>query len=148
MQKNKDLIIQKINQLGLFISQNIEQRRIDSWIDLNLTMSQLKSLVYIEFQENVCIRDLSRTLKMAQPDISNLVDLLVKERLVSREENPENRRMLALKTTAIGKKLITGLRDSISNEMSGYLVQLSLEQLQALVNGLDPLAELMQEHQK
>ncbi|MCE5330315.1 hypothetical protein LLG07_08315 [bacterium] len=56
--------------------------------------------------------------------------------------------MLVLKTTAIGKKLITGLRDSISNEMSGYLVQLSLEQLQALVNGLDPLAELMQERQK
>ncbi len=56
--------------------------------------------------------------------------------------------MLVLKTTAIGKKLITGLRDCISNEMSGYLVQLSLEQLQALVNGLDPLAELMKESQK
>jgi len=148
MEKNKDQIIQKIHQMGLFISQNIEQSRFDSWIDLNLTMSQLKSLVYIEFQENICIRDLSRTLKMAQPNVSNLVDFLVKEGLVSREENPENRRMLVLKTTAIGKKLITDLRDSISSEMSSCLVQLSLEQLQALADGLNPMVKLMQERQK
>jgi len=145
MENAKDQIIQKIHQMGFLISQNIEQNSLNSWLELNLTMSQLKSLMYIDFQENVCIRDLSRTLKIAQPNVTNLVDFLVKEGLVSREENPEDRRMLVLKTTAKGKKLITELRDSILSEMSGYLEQLSVEQLQTLINGLNPLLELMQE---
>jgi DNA-binding MarR family transcriptional regulator len=148
VKENKSQIIQKIHKMGFFISQNIEQGRLDSWIDLNLTMSQLKSLVYIEFQENVCIRDLSRTLKMAQPNVSNLADFLVKEGLISREENPTDRRLLVLKTTAKGKKLITDLRDSISSEMSSYLVHLSPGQLQVLADGLNPLVKVIQERQK
>ena len=147
MENNKDRIIQKIHQMAFLISQNIEPGSLNSWIELNLTMSQLKSLVYIEFQENVCIRDLSRTLKIAQPNVTNLVDFLVKKGLVTREENPEDRRMLVLKTTAKGKKMITDLRDSIFSEMSGYLEQLSVEQLEALTNGLNPLVKLMQERQ-
>ena len=149
MEVNKDEIIQNIHKMGFLISRNIEQNRLDSWIDLDLTMSQLKSLLYIEFQDIVCIRDLSRILKMAQPNVTNLVDFLVKEGLVSREENAEDRRMLILRTTPKGKKLIADLRDSISNEMSGYLVQLSQKQLQKLADGLNPLAKLIQEsHQK
>jgi hypothetical protein len=57
----KDRIIQIINKMGFIFSRNIDQGRLGSWIDLNLTMGQLKSLIYIECQENVCIRDLSRT---------------------------------------------------------------------------------------
>jgi len=145
METNKDRIIEQIHQMGFIISKNIEQNRLDSWLFLNLTMSQLKGLVYITFQENVCIRDLSQTLKMAQPNVTNLVDFLVKEGLVSREENPEDRRMLMLKTTAKGKKLVAELTENILNEMSRYLMQLSMEQLQALENGLKPLAKLVQE---
>jgi DNA-binding MarR family transcriptional regulator len=147
VEENKERIIKKIHQMGFLISQNIEQGRLDCWIDLNLTMSQLKSLIYIEFQENVCIRDLSRTLKIAQPNVTHLVDFLVKNRLVRRKENPGDRRLLILKNTPKGKKLIAALRDSISTEMSGYLVQLSLEQIQALAEGISPLAKLMQDRQ-
>jgi DNA-binding MarR family transcriptional regulator len=147
MEKEKEEIIQKINQMGFFISQNIDQKKLSYWTDLDLTMNQLKSLLFIEFRENVCIRDLSQILKMAQPNVTNLVDFLVKEGLVSRDENPEDRRMLVLKTTPTAKKLITDLRDSISTEISVYLGQLSLEQLQALTVGLNPVVKLMQEGQ-
>jgi DNA-binding MarR family transcriptional regulator len=142
---NKDELVQQIHNMGFFISQNIEQNRLDCWIDLNLTMSQFKSLLIIEFQQNVCIRDLSKFLKMAQPNVTNMIELLVKEGLVSREENPEDRRMLILKTTPNGKKLIADLRDSISSEFSGYLERLSVEQLQALKNGIDPLFNVVKE---
>ena len=106
-------------------------------------MSQLKSLMYIEFHKNVSLKDLSQALKMAQPNATNLVEFLVKEGLVSRRENPGDRRMLILKTTAKAKKLIGNLRDSMSTEMS-YLRQLNLQQLRTLNDGLQPVLKLIQ----
>jgi DNA-binding MarR family transcriptional regulator len=145
MDVNKDLLINNIHQLFFCISQNIEQNRIFSWIELNLSMSQFKALIYIEYQENVCVRDLSIALKMAQPNVTNLVDFLVKEGLVSREQNPGDRRIQVLKTTPKGSELIADLRESITSIMSGYLEKLSLDQLQTLNNGLNPLVKMMQE---
>ena len=142
--ENKKQIIQQIHQMGFFISQNIEQGRLDSWIDLNLTMSQLKGLIYIEYQRSTCPRDLSRTLKMAKPNITSLVDFLVQEGLVSRKQNPEDRRLWILTTTPKGKKLLKNLRESVSSEISGYLMQLSLDQLHKLAEGISPLVVLMQ----
>jgi DNA-binding MarR family transcriptional regulator len=143
MEESKKRLIQDINLMGLFWSQT----RLDCWIDLDLTMSQLKSLFYIEVQSNICIMDLSRVLKMAQPNVTSLVDSLVKEGLVSREENPEDRRRMLLKTTSKGKKLIADLQNSITSEMSDYLVQLSLEQLQAIADGFRPLIQIMRAKQ-
>jgi len=129
--------------MGLFWSQT----RLDCWIDLDLTMSQLKSLFYIEVRSNICIRDLSKVLKMAQPNVTALVDFLVKEGLVRRKENPEDRRKLILKTTTKGKKLIADLQNSLTSEMSEYLDLLSVEQLQALADGLQPMINVMKEKQ-
>jgi DNA-binding MarR family transcriptional regulator len=143
VEKSKERLIQNINRMGLFWTQT----RLDCWIELNLTMSQLKSLFYIEFQDNISIGELSRVLKMAQPNVTALVDFLVKEGLVRRKENPEDRRKLILKTTTKGKKLIADLQNSLTSEMSEYLDLLSVEQLQALADGLQPMINVMKEKQ-
>lgn len=145
MDNNKGLLIQNIHQLFFSISQSIEQNRIASWIDLNLSMSQLKALVYITFQENVCVRDLSQALKMAQPNMTHLVDYLVKEGLVNREKNPLDRRIQVLKTTLKGQRLLADIRENIDTIMSGYLEKLNLNQLEALESGLTPLVKMMRE---
>jgi DNA-binding MarR family transcriptional regulator len=145
MENERDRIIREINKTGVFFSPDTDGNKLNPWIELDLTMGQLKSLFYIEFHDNVSIKDLSRTLKIAQPNVTNLVEFLVAEGLVSREENPEDRRMLLLKTTAKAKHLIAGLRNGISYEMSGYFDLLSLDELQLLADGLNPLKSIMQE---
>jgi DNA-binding MarR family transcriptional regulator len=143
MEKSKDQIINEILQMGFFMS----QRQVDCWLGLKFTVSQLKTLVYIEFHSGVCIRDLSRVLETTQPYATNLVDSLVKAGLVIRKENSEDRRILSLKTTSKGKKLIADLRDSFTSKMSEYLNQLNLEQLQALAGAFQPLIQIMQSKQ-
>jgi DNA-binding MarR family transcriptional regulator len=54
---------------------------------------------------------------------------------------------MLLKTTSKGKKLIADLQNSITSEMSDYLVQLSLEQLQAIADGFRPLIQIMRAKQ-
>ena len=45
-----DEAISAIEEIVLLVRSNIDTARPDSWIDLNLTMSQLKGLFYIYFQ--------------------------------------------------------------------------------------------------
>ncbi len=74
--------------------------------------------------------------------MTGIVDRLVEQGLVSREENPEDRRMLLLKTTDKGKTLLAKFRESRINRMSGILAQLSLEALSALAQGLIAFAKV------
>jgi DNA-binding MarR family transcriptional regulator len=64
----------------------------------------------------------------------------VDQGLLSREENPEDRRMLLLKVTDNGKALLDKLKESRINRMSDILTQLNLEDLSALHRGLIAVA--------
>jgi DNA-binding MarR family transcriptional regulator len=121
----------------------MDQYAYGAWIDLNLTIGQLKSLIFIDFKGSTCVKDLAKALKMAPPNATKLVDSLVKEGLVSRGENPDDRRLMLLKTTAKGKILIANLRESAIKQMSDLLTQFSLDELKALVNGLSPFIKLV-----
>lgn len=142
METEKEKIIQELNELGQALSRTIDQIARGVWIDLNLTIGQLKSLIFIDFEGSTCVKDLARALKMAPPNATKLVDSLVKEGLVSREENPDDRRLLLLKTTSKGKTLIANLRESAIKQMSDLLTQFSLDELRSLAKGLSPFIKL------
>lgn len=96
-------IIPEINELAILIRNNFNQNMLDSWLDTHLTACQLKTLMYIDSRGNVCIKELTEALKIAQPNATRTVDSLIKDRLVTRKENPKDRRLLVLNTTAKGK---------------------------------------------
>ncbi len=118
----------------------MERHAPEAWMELNLTISQLKSLFFIDFEGSTNFKKLATALGVTPPNVTGIVDQLVEQELVSREENPEDRRMILLKTTDKGKALLAGLRESRVSRMSGILAQLSLGELAALAEGLSALA--------
>ncbi|OGO31964.1 MAG: hypothetical protein A2Z29_06195 [Chloroflexi bacterium RBG_16_56_11] len=143
METEKERLIREIHQLGKEISHSMERYACGAWIDLDLTIGQLKSLMLIDFEGGICVKDLASALKMAPSNATNLVDSLVKAGLVSREENPGDRRMMLLKTTPQGKNLTTNLRESAMRQMSELLTQFSLDGLRALADGLNTFLKLV-----
>jgi DNA-binding MarR family transcriptional regulator len=113
----------------------------EAWMDLSLTIGQLKSLFFIDFEGSTNFKKLATALGVTPPNVTGIVDRLVEQGMVSREENPEDRRMLLLKTTDKGKALLAKLRESRISRMSGILAQLSLEELSALAQGLTALTK-------
>jgi len=108
-------------------------------MDLSLTIAQLKSLFFIDSEGSTNFKKLASALRVTPPNVTRIIDRLVKEGLVSREENPDNRRMQLLKTTDSGKALLAKLRESGISSVSGILTQLSLEELSDLAQGLAAL---------
>jgi len=137
---DKTKLIEEIIQLQQQIGHAKGQYIPEAWLDLSLTIGQLKSLFFIDFEGSTNFKKLATALGVTPPNVTGIVDHLVERGLVSREENPEDRRMLLLKITDKGEALLAKLRESRITHMSDILSQLSLEELSALAKGLSALA--------
>ena len=133
-------LIQEIIQLQRQIGYALRQYAPEVWMDLSLTIGQLKSLIFIDFEGSTNLKKLATAMGVTPPSMTAIVDRLVGQGLVSRQDNPEDRRMLVLKTTDEGKALLAKLREREISLMSGILTQLSLEELSALAQGFTALS--------
>ncbi len=133
-------LIEQITKFQQQVVHSMGQSTPEAWMGLSLTIGQLKSLSFIDFEGSTNFKKLAAALRVTPPNVTGIVDRLVEQGLVSREENPENRRMLILKTTDGGKALLAKLRGSGVSRMSKILAQLSLEELSALSQGLTALS--------
>jgi DNA-binding MarR family transcriptional regulator len=99
------------------------------WLGLNLTTVQLKCLFFIDYMGSTNFRNLSDSLGVTPPSITEVIDRLVEQELVSREENPDNRRMQILKMTDKGKVLMAKLTESRRSIISSLLEKLDRQDL-------------------
>jgi MarR family transcriptional regulator, organic hydroperoxide resistance regulator len=125
---------QKIANMGGF--------RTEAWMELDLTIGQLKSLFFIDSEGITHFKSVANALGVTPPSVTGIIDRLVAQGLVSREENPENRRMQILKTTSKGKDLLTRLIEIRKGKMNSVIGQLSLQDLADLARISNSLVNL------
>jgi MarR family transcriptional regulator, organic hydroperoxide resistance regulator len=113
----------------------------EPWIDLSLTIAQLKCLFFIDAKEKTNFKKLSDALGVTPPNITGIVDRLVGDGLISRTENPEDRRINYLQTTIKGRTLVSNLRDHNNHQINHILDQMSYEDLASLAQGLNALVK-------
>ncbi len=128
-------IIQTQKQLGKYIHDDAP----DAWLTLNLTIAQLKSLMFINYEESTNAKMLARALKVSPPNVTGIVDRLVGQKLVTREDNPQNRRMQILKATENGKALINDLMKRADLHFNATLSGMKTEDLENLYSGMSAL---------
>jgi DNA-binding MarR family transcriptional regulator len=107
-----------------------------AWMDLSLTIAQLKSLFFIDFEGSTNFRKLAEALGVTPSNVTGIVDHLVEQGLVSRTQNPEDRREMTLQATDKGKALVSNLKETGIKHMTQILSLLSLEELSSLAQGL------------
>jgi DNA-binding MarR family transcriptional regulator len=131
-------LIEEIVRLQM-VSHRVARYKPDVWLNLDLTICQLKSLFFIEAEGTTNAKKLANALGVTPPDVTRIVDRLVKEGLGSRRENPEDRRMLILQVAGKGRDLLASLRENKMIHLSHILSCLSTEELVTLDEGLTAL---------
>lgn len=111
----------------------------EPWIELNLTLAQLKSLFFIAAREKTNFKKLAEALGVTPPNVTGIIDRLVEQGLVTRTENPEDRRIMLLQMTEKGHELLNNLRERRINRMTQILAQLSVQELEDQVRCLTAL---------
>jgi DNA-binding MarR family transcriptional regulator len=115
------------------------------WLALGLSIAQLKSLFFINFEEETNLRNLANALGVTPPNVTGIVDRLEEQELVTREYNQLNRREQKLRLTPKGKDLVERLRERVSSRLTHLLERLDVEDLAALYRGLTALNTAAQE---
>lgn len=118
-------------------------RRQDTWLDLNLTMPQLRALVVVRQRQHLTVSDLADALSQRLPAVSALVTRLVRAGLVRRCEDPQDRRRVRLELTDHAETLLTAVDDRAFARFATILRQMSPQGRQALATALDELVQLL-----
>ena len=84
----------------------------------NITHSQWFVLTVIEHFKKTSIKDISESLEMSSSAITQFVDILVQAGLVTRQEDPKDRRQVQLELSPTGKKHIATTKQKRIHEMA------------------------------
>ena len=110
--------------------------------DLGLSFTQAKALQVLgQSEEDVSLKALSDRLGLSLPAISRAVDGLVKRGFVTRHEDPRDRRSKLVVVTAKGRRRMEELLAIRAAGLRDWLESLEPEELEALAEGLRPLAQ-------
>ncbi|OGO22878.1 MAG: hypothetical protein A2144_02485 [Chloroflexi bacterium RBG_16_50_9] len=137
----KNDLISEIIELQRKVDRARRQYGLDVWMDLPLTIAQLKSLFFISNQGSTNLGKLAGALGVTPTNTTGIVDRLVKQGLVSRTEDEEDRRMLLLQTTSQGEELVSKLRERRKGYLSELLARLTVDELDILAQGLVSLVK-------
>ncbi len=136
----RDKLTRHIIELQRVVNRVIRERTLDSWVKLDLTIPQLKSLFYISSHQKVNPSGLASGIRVTPANVTGIVDRLIEQGLLTRTPDPDDRRISWLSLTANGKTLINDLREGRAQEMRRILDKLTEDQLSAVEHGFELLA--------
>jgi len=142
MMSERSTLIEDILQAQHKINRAIAASSSQSWIDLDLSMAQLKTLVTLYDGGALSIGQVAEVLGIGQPTASHLVDRLVQSGFVVRAEDPVDRRRTLAELSPQGVKLLDQLREVRIEPLQRWLAQLDEAALSALRHGLQALADV------
>jgi DNA-binding MarR family transcriptional regulator len=138
---DKPGLITEIIELQRKLGRAWRQYELDVWMGLPLTMAQLKSLFFINNQGSTNSGKLAAALGVTPTNVTGIIDRLVKQGLVSRSEDVQDRRILVLQATDRGEALVAKLRERRRGYLSEVLARLSVDELATLAQGLNSLVK-------
>jgi DNA-binding MarR family transcriptional regulator len=111
--------------------------------DVGVSPEQVSLLVTIKYEPGIGVRELAARERVSPPAMSNHVDRMERDGLVTRTPSSADRRRVGLTLTDEGQRVLRRVRSRRTAWLATRLNGLTHEQLEAIDEALDPLAELI-----
>lgn len=99
------------------------------WFELDLTMPQMKTLIYVNKNDGPTSGQIANGLGVTLSTITGIVDRLEEQNLVARQEDRRDRRITRVLPTPHGKELVDGLFRYRNEIVTDILSELDEDQL-------------------
>lgn len=132
--------IEEIIQLHWSILATMQFSSRPDWMELDMTMAQIKALFTISQGEAVPVSRIAEYLGVGQPTASHLVEKIVRQGLANRSEGPTDRRVTLVRLTPEGQDLVRRLYQGGEEQYRSWVRQLTDEERKKLLSGLQALA--------
>jgi MarR family transcriptional regulator, organic hydroperoxide resistance regulator len=138
----RDCLVEEALSEQQRVARCLRSAATSTWLQLDLTIAQVKGLFYLAAARQSTVGELARALGVGQPASSALVERLVQVGLVRRGEDPADRRRAIVQLAREGEELVEQLEQAGRERWRHWLRQLSREDLAALLQGLRALGDL------
>ena len=116
--------------------------------ELGISPEQVSLLVAIKYAPGIGVRELAAKERVSPPALSNHVDRLERDGLVSRTPSPSDRRRVGLTLTDEGQRVLRRVRSRRTAWLASRLGDLSPEELDAVEAAVEPLWHLLHEDER
>ena len=141
----KDLAIARIMDLQQRFQQMLASDRSNPFFELNLTMPQLKVMLILSAKGGAGGQELVGVLGVSLATMTGIVDRLVAADLVTRREDPHDRRVRRVELTEAGRQLIAKLVEAGSEHQRRLLTRLDVEELRTVESAIEIMHRAMSE---
>ena len=129
-----------------FLQGRIFRQLLKEYAGTDLNGSQINIIFVLWQEDDITISQLSQRTNLAKTTLSSMLERLEKAGLLTRRENPENRREIRVCLTQEARSLESGCTKAYE-KMSGINFSgFSPEEKRAFVNGLDRLYSNLSEY--
>ncbi len=132
-------LIERILQLGEKAFRELIPILPKEWLQLDLTMSQLKVVLLLFMTGSVRMSNIASALGVSLATATGVVDRLVERDIVLRESQPEDRRVVLCRLSEKGQKMIGGLWQLARDRAKELLEMADPSQLQLITEALEAL---------
>ena len=115
--------------------------RSDPLLTANLTMPQFRLLLVLALRGGASGHDLAESMGVSLATITGIVDRLAAQGLVTRREDPRDRRVRRVELTAAGRGLVDDIAAAGTASQRRLLDRLSLDDLAILERAFGLLAD-------
>ncbi|BAY60836.1 MarR family transcriptional regulator [Calothrix brevissima NIES-22] len=122
-----------------------EMRQNAAFLPESLSVPQFRMLAFLDRHPSASLSQLAEHLGVTKATASNLTDRLIQKNLVSRIENPQERRHVILNLTDAGKYHLQQVRSLTSARIASLLTNLPEDQMQSVVEGLTVLSSTFED---
>jgi DNA-binding MarR family transcriptional regulator len=118
----------------------LDPGRLEQWAAIGLTMTQLRVLFLLRLEDGLAAGALAEKLNVTPPTLTRIMDRLVRNQLVKRAPDEEDRRLVRHCLTARGEDMVEELQRMGRARLNEIFATLSEEKLACLVEALRDLA--------
>ena len=133
--------IQRILTCTEALVQGFSPGRDRAWAQCDLTMPQLKALMYVTQNEDATSGQIANRLGVGLSTITGIVDRLVEQGMASRYEDPRDRRINRVQATSRGRALVEELLQLRNDILNAVLSQLDAHELEVVETAFQYLIE-------
>ena len=134
--KDKQQLVDSIIGLQDVMNRLCMTYSMENWMKLPLTIDQLKSLMLIQHHGKISFKDIAQALGSTRGNITGIVSRLMQHGLVTRQPNPNDRRVQYLVLTEKAERILNNIKQMIITEEVNILSGLNIEDLAAMEKGL------------
>jgi DNA-binding MarR family transcriptional regulator len=110
--------------------------------EADLSVPQFRTLRFIQRYPDSSLSDLADHLGLTLPSVSKLVDGLVKQKLIHRQESRVDRRRLTLVLTLNGESIVNSAREAALANLTKIISRLSNAELETIHQAMELLSPL------